>query len=84
MKMVKVIYFNDCPNAQNMMNVLSELGIEFEKIEQTSLLEGDEFKNYSSPTVIASGVVIFGSKAEGGGCSLNIPSIDYFREELLN
>ena len=45
MKKVKFIYFDGCPNAQKIMNILSELEVDFEKIEQTSLPEGNQFKN---------------------------------------
>ena len=65
------------------MNILSELEVDFEKIEQTSLPNGNQFKNYSSPTVIADGEIIFGSQADGGGCSLNLPTIDFFKKKLI-
>ncbi len=84
MKKIKFIYFDGCPNAQKIMNILSELDIDFEKIEQTSLPDGNQFKNYSSPTVIADEEIIFGSLADGGGCSLNLPTIDFFRSKLLS
>jgi hypothetical protein len=61
-----------------------DLGVEFEKIEQTSLLDGSEFKNYSSPTVIADNEIVFGIKADGGGCSLNLPTADFFKKRLIS
>ncbi len=34
MKNIKFIYFDGCPNAQKVMNILIDLRVEFEKIEQ--------------------------------------------------
>ncbi|MFG1485606.1 glutathione S-transferase N-terminal domain-containing protein [Halobacteriovorax sp. RZ-1] len=83
MRSIKFIYFDGCPNAQKIMNILSELNIDFEKIEQTSLTDGNQFKNYSSPTVIVDEEIIFGSQADGGGCSLNLPTTEFFKSKLL-
>ncbi len=82
MRSIKFIYFDGCPNAQKIMNILSELEIHFEKIEQTSLSDGHQYKNYSSPTVLADNEIIFGTQADGGGCSVNIPNILYFKQKL--
>lgn len=82
MKSIKFIYFDGCPNAQKVMNILVDLRVEFEKIEQTSLPDGNEFKNYSSPTVIAGDTIVFGAEADGGGCSLNLPTLEFLKERL--
>lgn len=82
MKNIKFVYFDGCPNAQKVMNILVGLGVEFEKIEQTSLSDGDQFKNYSSPTVIADDKIVFGAEADGGGCSLNLPTEEFFKNKL--
>jgi len=83
MKNIKFIYFEGCPNAQNILSILLELDVDFERIEQNSLPDGNAFKNYSSPTVIADEQIIFGSEADGGGCSLNLPSIEFFKSKLV-
>ncbi|MAF76681.1 MAG: hypothetical protein CME60_00865 [Halobacteriovoraceae bacterium] len=82
MNELKFIYFEGCPNANKVRNILCDLGIKFEVIEQTSLPEGNPNKAYSSPTILKENEVIFGSEAEGGGCSLNIPNKDYFKRLL--
>ena len=79
---LKVIYFEGCPNAGKAINLLNDLGLNFEKIEQTSLPDGNEFKNYSSPTIMIGNKVLFGAKASGGGCSLHLPSLEQLRDAL--
>ncbi|MBE8221587.1 MAG: hypothetical protein HAW60_02540 [Bdellovibrionales bacterium] len=83
MKNIKCIYFDGCPNSKKIINILYELEISFEKIEQTSLTGENPFKNYSSPTVIADGEIIFGSQADGGGCSLHLPTAEFFKQKLI-
>jgi hypothetical protein len=82
MEKLKFIYFEGCPNAQKMSKSLKDLGYELDEIEQNSLPNGNQYKDYSSPTIIKSNRVIFGEQAEGGGCSLNLPSIERLKELL--
>ena len=82
MKNIKFIYFDGCPNAQKVMNILIDLRVEFEKIEQIWLPDGDELKNYSSPTITLNNQIVFGSVADGGGCSLNLPTLEFLKERL--
>jgi glutaredoxin len=82
LKKLKFIYFTGCPNAQKMKETLEDLDYQLDEIEQTSLQSGDQYKNYSSPTVIKDERIIFGGKAEGGGCSLNMPTKDKLKELL--
>jgi len=83
LKNIKFVYFDGCPNADVIEGMLIKLNVDFEKIEQTALLEGNKFKQYTSPTVILGDEIIFGASADGGGCSLNLPSIEFFKEKLL-
>ena len=82
MKNIKFIYFDGCPNAQKVIDILVDLRVEFDKVEQTSLPDGNELKNYSSPTVIADDKIVFGAEADGGGCSLNLPTLEFLKERL--
>ncbi len=82
MSEIKFIYFEGCPNANKVRDQLNELGLDFEIVEQTCLPKGNKFKSYSSPTVLKGDEVIFGAKANGGGCSLDIPSTTFFRKKL--
>jgi hypothetical protein len=73
---LKLIYFNECPNAKNLRAhlVLSELP--FEDICQDKLSSEDPLKKYSSPCILLENTIIFGSKVgEGGGCTFEeLPS----------
>ncbi len=76
MKRIKFIYFEGCPNAKEILDLLDELGIDFEKIEQNLLAPEDKQRNYSSPSILSEGQIIFGTQAVGGGCSLNLKKED--------
>lgn len=81
-KNVKIIYFEGCPNAEPLMKMMAELGMEFEKIDQGKLASDSEFKNFSSPTILKANEVVFGAEASGGGCSLNLPSKEDLKKKL--
>ena len=83
--MLKLIYFEGCPNAERARKMLTELGVPFEEVKQDDVPVADPLKGYASPTVLDGEKIIFGSKTGGnsGGCSLNIPSLDQLRI-LLN
>lgn len=82
MKNIKVIYFEACPNAEPLMKMLHELGVEFEKVDQDKLSGENEFRNFSSPTILQANEVVFGAQAKGGGCSLSLPSKEYLKKKL--
>lgn len=75
----KLIYFNGCPNHQPAVDLLNEAGLTFESVCQDGLDNSDPHKNYSSPTLLKGDKIIFGSEANGGGCSMPLPS----KDELL-
>lgn len=79
MNVFKLIYFKGCPNAQPAQDLLTEVGIVYQTICQDQLDESDEFRNYSSPTLLKNDQIIFGTHATGGGCSMPLPS----KTELL-
>ena len=72
MSKLKFIFFEGCPNAKKVLDMMDELGLDFEKFEQNSLPEGNKLKNYSSPTILLEDQIIFGTEANGGGCTLNL------------
>jgi hypothetical protein len=82
MEKLKFIYFEGCPNAQIMKTALNDLGYELEEIEQNSLPSGNPYKDYSSPTILKNSKLIYGEKAAGGGCSLNMPDLKKLKEML--
>lgn len=74
MKDIKLIFFEGCPNAERVRQALKESAVEFIELDQNTLDDKDDYKNYASPTVIKNDEVILGGKADGGGCLLGIPS----------
>lgn len=75
----KLIFFKGCPNYQPAIDLLNEVGLNFETICQDDLEDSSSFKKYSSPTLLLDEKIIFGSLAIGGGCSLQLPN----KEDLL-
>lgn len=84
MKKIKLIYFDGCPNVEKTKQTLKEAGISFEEIKQDELSNEDHFKSYSSPTILDGDIIIFGAKtaAGGGGCSLEIPTVEELMAKL--
>ena len=82
MKEIKLVFFEGCPNAEKVRESLTNIGIEFIEIEQNQLQSIDKYKDYSSPTILKNDEVVFGGQADGGGCSLNIPSEENIRHLL--
>lgn len=80
---IKFIYFRGCPNAEKLKKDLENLGFPYQEIEQTQLPKGHPDKDYSSPALLFNGELIVGTKACGGGCSLELPTCDFLKEKLL-
>jgi len=85
LKDIKFIYFEGCPNAGKVRKLLQKAGVDFSEILQDDLSPEHPLKNYSSPTILKGEKIILGSEitGQGGGCSLNIISIDRLKS-LLN
>ncbi len=75
MEQIQLIFFQDCPNYSIVKNLLTDLGLSFEEIEQSSLSEIDPLRLFTSPSILKNGELIFGQKINTamGGCSLNLP-----------
>lgn len=84
MTAVKLIYFDGCPNAEKAKTLLKEIGISFQEIRQDDLPENDQFRSYTSPTILDGNAIVVGAQTEGsgGGCSVGIPSADELRRKL--
>lgn len=81
--MLTLITFEGCPNASRIVSLLEDLGVTFDRIDQTRLPPGHPFQLYSSPTLLSEGTILFGSRVDGeGGCSLALPSDDEIRALL--
>ncbi len=79
---IKLIFFEGCPNAERVRQALQESEIEFVELDQNILDGKDDYNNYTSPTVIKNDKVILGGEANGGGCSLGIPTTEEFNKIL--
>jgi hypothetical protein len=73
--MIKLVYFEGCPNADRVKKSLMATGLNFDEVRQNELPENHLFQGFTSPTILKDGEVIFGEVTNlAGGCSLNIPS----------
>lgn len=70
----KLIFFSGCPNHQPAVDLLNEADLDFESVCQDKLDDSNPLKNFSSPTLLKDNKIIFGSEANGGGCSMMLPS----------
>lgn len=80
MNVFKLIYFQGCPNAEHARAVLLTSGVEFEVIKQDDLPENNEYKSYSSPTILKDNEIIFGQKLASGASAC---SMSHFNEKDL-
>lgn len=80
MNRYKLIYFKGCPNYSPAVEILEDIGIEFETICQDNLSDSDLYSKYSSPTLLRDDVIIFGAEVSERSCSFKLPS----KEELSN
>lgn len=74
---LKLVYFEDCPNAKKarVHLILSEQ--DFEEVNQDKLPAGHPMKLFSSPSILWGDTLLFGSAIGGeGGCSLEVPAAD--------
>lgn len=81
---VKLIYFEGCPNADKVRRNLTEAGIEFSLVRQDDLPTDDPMRRYSSPSILKDDQVMFGAMTDagGGGCSLDLPSVEEIQRRL--
>lgn len=84
MPALKLIFFEDCPNAERARRLLKQVGVSFEQIRQDSLPADHPYRRYASPTVLNHELIVFGSALGdgGGGCSIDIPSVTDLKKRL--
>lgn len=81
--MLRLVYFEGCPNAPKAVNLLESIGEDFERINQVNLPPEDPYRDYASPTLLWNDQIVFGAITEGsGGCSLSIPTLEVLKEKL--
>ena len=83
---LKLVYFKGCPNAEPLMEAVRDAGYAgVEEIVQDSLPDGDPLKGYSSPSLLAGGKLVFGSKlgADGGACSVEKISSGEIKKRII-
>lgn len=84
MTAIKLIYFEGCPNAEKARGLLKKIGVRFQEVRQDDLPPTDQYRGYTSPTILNGEKIISGSDTEGpgGGCSLDIPSEGELKKRL--
>lgn len=74
---LKLVYFEDCPNAKTARVHLILAEQDFEEVNQDKLPADHPMKRFSSPSILYGDTLLFGSAVSGdGGCSLEIPAAD--------
>jgi hypothetical protein len=69
--MLPLITFEGCPTVPRMISLLEDMGVEFNKIDQTLLFD----ITLRPLSLLQNGTILFGSHTDGeSGCSLAIPS----------
>ena len=78
-----LIYFSGCPTVKITLEVLDDLGLQYEKINQDNLEESSPYFKYTSPTILFGEEIVFGGLTSGGqGCSYGEFSRDKLKEGL--
>lgn len=81
--MLRLVYFEECPNAPKAADLLRSIGEDFERINQDKLPLGDPYRDYASPTLLCHDRIVFGAKISGSGsCTLNLPTTEELKEIL--
>ncbi len=70
MSELTLIYFEGCPNAQAARDVLQESGVPYGEVRQDDLPAGHPQRGYTSPTVLAGEVLLYGAVSGEPGCSI--------------
>lgn len=76
MKKIKLIYFNGCPNAEKVQNILLKSGVDFEVLTQDNLLPNDKHLAFSSPSILIDDQLILGQELPEGGSACSFEKID--------
>lgn len=82
MGILKLVYFEGCPNVDKARKLLQQTGTQFEEVQQNTLPKNHPDKGYASPTVLDDKKIIFGAKTGRGGCSLDIPNVAELQRRL--
>lgn len=84
MSIVRLIYFEGCPNAERVKGLLLKIGVPFQEVRQDDLREADPLRSYTSPTILSGEEIIMGTTTEGtgGGCSVDFLSADELKLRL--
>ena len=82
--MLRLVYFEGCPTAPKIVEMLRAIEKDFERIDQGNLPPGDPYREYGSPTLLWNDRIAFGAEISGAGaCTLNLPAPKKL-EEILN
>ncbi len=83
MNEIKLLYFEGCPNAVRVKEMLLQMGHAFQEIRQDRLSENDPLRKFSSPTILKDHEIIYGTSARSeGACSLELPTFVDLKRRL--
>lgn len=83
MNEIKLLYFEGCPNAVRVKEMLLQMGHAFQEIRQDRLSENDPLRKFSSPTILKDHEIIYGTSARAeGACSLELPTFVDLKRRL--
>ncbi|MBC76017.1 MAG: hypothetical protein CME64_08365 [Halobacteriovoraceae bacterium] len=80
MPTIKVLYFNGCPNAEQVFKLLQKEDIPFEIVDQDNLPKGHDWNNYSSPSIFANEKLVYGGRAFNRGCTFGMPGKEVIKK----
>jgi hypothetical protein len=78
------IYFKSCPNAEAALRNARQAGVRPRVVDLDTLSPDDPLADYSSPTLLMDGKIIFGAKTDAGtrSCGLDVPSAEEIRRRI--
>ncbi|MBS1963244.1 MAG: hypothetical protein JST04_13600 [Bdellovibrionales bacterium] len=78
-----LLFFKGCPNVPVLKSLMSEMKItNFQEIDLETLATDDPFGSFSSPTLLADGNIILGSKTSNSALSCSYTSKEEMRTAL--
>lgn len=84
MNEIQLIYFEGCPEAQQVRAALIAAGVSgFKEILQDKLPETDPYRKFSSPSVLAGNELIYGIRADGEKSTCTFDVINFVDQDAL-
>ncbi len=83
---IEVIFFQGCPNAEKLFSYLTENSFAYVAVDVETLNPVDIRRNYTSPSVLVGGQLVFGGTAQMGaaGCTYGEFSTEDLARDILS